>query len=656
VTGLDTSPRRREDAAQRDALQRLAAARSLARCWRAGDEVALDGALTELFANDPARRIEEVGPAALGLLREAFEALDDFLLGCVLGPGASELAWRRLFVPDEGGLPLPQLLMNAFWLRGTGSSRVGVGAPLPVAAELARLPGAQQGLLLARFCLRHDAATPLDLAALAAVLDARLRTLLETWLFRVYLMSPGTFLDEAVQENRRRVLRDYPRATADWAIGASWDPLASLVLYRASYVTEHERDFVEAAVTRRVAPALAGALGPAAAAPPRRTDRLGVITSRWTSIEPVHRCLAPLVEGILTPALESFPLDRDPRERPFGAGWRAGEVAVRETPRAGAQATLAEHARHLAERELDFLFFPEVGLDVTARCLATRRLARVQALGYGHPATSGSRAMDYFVGGAAVERDPRRYSERLVLVPGLGVASTPPPPPRAPRARPLDDERVQLFSVSSFDKLNPALLDAWGEVLFESPRAHLHMFPGWRLGRCQREQAALARSLPAGRVSLVGRLPRAALIDRLEDADVYLDSYPFGGFNTLIEVLSAGVPVVTFEGRLARNRFGAALLRLLGMPEELIARSWGTYVAAAARLVRDAGWRMELRARLGRERVLAALAAQDAAAHFAAAVEWMRAEGPRDGRPAAPVLVRAGEAPRVVEDLACLSR
>jgi predicted O-linked N-acetylglucosamine transferase (SPINDLY family) len=199
-------------------------------------------------------------------------------------------------------------------------------------------------------------------------------------------------------------------------------------------------------------------------------------------------------------------------------------------------------------------------------------------------------------------------------------------------------------SLASRQKLHPTLLAAWEAILGGRARAELELLPSVSPEQARRMVPGLAAHLPTTRVRLRPRVPREVVADLLVDADLYLDSYPFGGFNTLVEVLAAGCPVVTLEGSQARNRFGAAVLRRLGCPDWLIARDWAGYVTAARRLLDDARLRAEVRAAIGgRERVLAALADPAAERHFEAALAWMQARGPRAGRrPGPPVRVEAG--------------
>jgi predicted O-linked N-acetylglucosamine transferase (SPINDLY family) len=79
--------------------------------------------------------------------------------------------------------------------------------------------------------------------------------------------------------------------------------------------------------------------------------------------------------------------------------------------------------------------------------------------------------------------------------------------------------------------------------------------------------------------------------------DIYLDTFPFGGVNSLVDPLELGLPVVTWEGEPFRSRMGAALLRTLSLPD-LIAGNGADYHAIAVKLATDPAARESAGARV----------------------------------------------------------
>lgn len=87
--------------------------------------------------------------------------------------------------------------------------------------------------------------------------------------------------------------------------------------------------------------------------------------------------------------------------------------------------------------------------------------------------------------------------------------------------------------------------------------------------------------------------------------DVQLDTYPYGGWTTNMEAVYAGLPIVTQEGRMARTRWGAGILRAMGIREG-IARDEGEYVEWAVRYAQDRELRQRVRQQV-QERAFEAL-------------------------------------------------
>lgn len=256
--------------------------------------------------------------------------------------------------------------------------------------------------------------------------------------------------------------------------------------------------------------------------------------------------------------------------------------------------------------------------------------------------------MDYFIGGLDSEDGGTTYRERLVLLPGLGTVSNLPPSPLEGRRRPLSGDSCVFSSLSSIDKLNDELLTTWRGVLEAAgPSAELQHFPGARGGAATAiERAVHGRLGRNASYQLQPAMPRGVLLQRLQETDVLLDSFPFSGFNTLIDALSLSIPVVTLRRPGFAGVIGSAVMTKLGCARECVAESPIEYIAKAARLARDADLRLELRERLSRERVLPILCDTEFGAHFEAAVEWMRDAGPH--HPGPPVYIAAGEPPRVL--------
>jgi protein O-GlcNAc transferase len=270
--------------------------------------------------------------------------------------------------------------------------------------------------------------------------------------------------------------------------------------------------------------------------------------------------------------------------------------------------TVADWAKLIEQRQLDALIFPEVGMDADTLALATLRLAPRQFASWGHPETTGMPTIDYYLSADGFEPPDAddHYSEQLIRLPNLGVHYQPHPVTPAPvdfarygipndvpvficpgtpfKYRPQDDEALVDIA---------RRLGRCAFVFFEHDKAELSKRLHARLAAAFR----LADLDPQQFLIWVPWLPRAAFLGLMNQADVYLDTVGFSGFNTVMQAVQVHLPVVTMEGRFMRGRLGSGILRRLGMPE-LIAATKTNYVDIAATLAEDAAYRARVRRRL----------------------------------------------------------
>jgi len=268
-----------------------------------------------------------------------------------------------------------------------------------------------------------------------------------------------------------------------------------------------------------------------------------------------------------------------------------------------------EHwARFIHASRMDVLIYPEIGMDPTTARLASLRLAPVQATSWGQPQTSGLPTMDYYLSAEAFEPPDAQaqYTEVLELLPGTSCWL-----PRAAdegRAVQRSDLGLPAAEVLMLCPGTPfkyaAEHDAlWAEIARRVPGGRLVFFrgkPEALSGRLERRlRAAFERAglnFERHVVCLPWQDPQAFRAI-LAAADLYLDTVGFSGFNTALQAVHCGLPVVTREGRFMRGRLASGMLRHIGL-DELVAPSDAAYVELAVALANDGDRRRQLRERL----------------------------------------------------------
>lgn len=263
---------------------------------------------------------------------------------------------------------------------------------------------------------------------------------------------------------------------------------------------------------------------------------------------------------------------------------------------------LVAQQQAVAGLQLDVLFYPDIGMSPTTYFLAFARLAPVQAVGWGHPDTSGLDTLDYFVSADPIEPQgaDAHYTERLIRLSRLPCFYQPlVAPNRIPdrAALGLPEEGTLYVCPQSLFKFHPDFDAVLADIAAGDPAGHILVLEShvaaW---------SALLRRRWAGRhpilLERVRFLPRLAL-DRfmalLAHADVLLDPLHFGSGNTLYEGMVYGTPVVSWPGRFMRGRIVAGAYRQMRVAGAPIAERIDDYAPLALALGRDPERRAALR-------------------------------------------------------------
>lgn len=265
----------------------------------------------------------------------------------------------------------------------------------------------------------------------------------------------------------------------------------------------------------------------------------------------------------------------------------------------------------IMSKNFDVLIFPDIGMDPTTLRLGSLRLCPVQIASWGHPETSGLPTMDYYLSAEAFEppEADMAYSEKLIRLPHLGCCYQP---------RELSYELPDLSRLGINPKL-PLLLSPG--MSFKYAPAHDHVFVDIArcLGDCQivfftshdgltnrlqmRLKAAFeAAGLEFNRFCLfIPWQKPPAFYGLMKQATLFLDTLGFSGFNTAIQAIECGLPVITQEGRFMRGRLASGILNRMGL-SELVAGNKQDYVEKVVRMVQDSPYREGMRKRIVEDR------------------------------------------------------
>lgn len=231
-----------------------------------------------------------------------------------------------------------------------------------------------------------------------------------------------------------------------------------------------------------------------------------------------------------------------------------------------------------------------------------RRVAPVQVNYLGYPGTTGSSCHDYIVADGVVipEGGEEGYSEEVMRLPGCYLATDDQQPVGAvPERRELGllENQFVFCSLNGTQKISRSTFESWMRILGQVPDSVL-----WLLRENEGAEenlwvAAEAAGVSRERLVFASRIPAADHLGRLQQADLYLDTFPYTGHTTMADVLFVGVPGVTRMGRSFASRVAGSLLINAGL-EELVTEDPSAYEKLAVELASDEGRLAELKKKL----------------------------------------------------------
>jgi predicted O-linked N-acetylglucosamine transferase (SPINDLY family) len=229
------------------------------------------------------------------------------------------------------------------------------------------------------------------------------------------------------------------------------------------------------------------------------------------------------------------------------------------------------------------------GLTLGARHnILSYRPAPVQITWLGFPGPTGLPEIDYVVADSFVfppELEPF-FTEKPLRMPHTfqindRVREIGALPTRASNG--LPEDKFIFCSFNNSFKITPEMFGAWMRILQRVPDSILWLVADNDAVRSNLRRQAGLLGVAEERLHFAGRAVPAEYLARYQLADLFLDTYPFGAGTTASDALWAGLPLLTYTGRVFASRMAGSLLGAVNLPE-LIAYSLQEYEDKAVSL------------------------------------------------------------------------
>ncbi|OOR98421.1 adhesin [Canicola haemoglobinophilus] len=255
--------------------------------------------------------------------------------------------------------------------------------------------------------------------------------------------------------------------------------------------------------------------------------------------------------------------------------------------------------KEICEKNQAAIFYmPSLGMDLLSIFASNIRLAPIQAIALGHPATTHSDFIEYVI----VEDDyvgkEECFSEKLLRLPQNALPYVPSAlaPASVEYHMRENPEVVNIGIATTTMKLNPYFLQALKTIRDRAKvKVHFHFAIGLCAGVVYPYIKRFIKSYLGDCATTNEHVPYHQYLHILHNCDMMLNPFPFGNTNGIIDMVTLGLVGVCKTGAEVHEHIDEALFKRLGLPEWLIAHSADEYVERAIRLAENHQERLALR-------------------------------------------------------------
>ena len=245
---------------------------------------------------------------------------------------------------------------------------------------------------------------------------------------------------------------------------------------------------------------------------------------------------------------------------------------------------LTEKINIIKEFELDVIFYPDIGLSIEFYYLALIRLAKYQFTTFGHPETTGSKSIDYYlISKNCVNKNTQKhYSEKLLLMDYLPMVYSKPIVKKKLSENELKRKNIYSCPQTLF-KLHPDFDQIIFDILEKDKKAIVYLIKDrdkvWYKKLIKR--FSNNEKYDSKRIIFMDPLNQEDYLLHLGRASVLLDPIYYGAGNSFFESMLFGTPSVTLPTEHIKSRLVLGAYKQMGIKDAPIAVDIPNYVELA---------------------------------------------------------------------------
>lgn len=264
-----------------------------------------------------------------------------------------------------------------------------------------------------------------------------------------------------------------------------------------------------------------------------------------------------------------------------------------------------QFVRNLAEERKPHVFYmPSIGMFLNSIFMTNLRIAPVQMVALGHPATTQSKFIDYvvvedrYVG----EKTPELFSEELLRLPETVFYR----PSMFAQELKLNDKRefdpevVNIVMAATIMKFNPNMLEVLNQIIKRSKKKiHFHFLIGQAIGLTHMHvKNVITRVLGTQNCTVYEHQNYREYMQIMSHCDMFLNPFPFGNTNGIVDTITAGLPGICKTGPEVFEHIDEGMFSILDFPDWTVCETTEDYIQAALRMIENPLDRYEIAKRL----------------------------------------------------------
>lgn len=217
--------------------------------------------------------------------------------------------------------------------------------------------------------------------------------------------------------------------------------------------------------------------------------------------------------------------------------------------------------------------------------------APVQVSWAAYLASTGIPEIDYILGDPNVTPHDHKdlYTEKIYQLPNIWCPLSTSDLSEVNLKQRIIDENIIFGCFNNIKKINKNVIFAWSQILKNTSNSKLYLksneFNNLRFKK-DFEESFEKLGVLKEKLILEDQSERKKLLECYNKIDIALDTFPYTGGTTNLELSYMCVPLITIGGETFLSRCGASINKNLGM-NELIAKNIDEYIEIAINLAKD---------------------------------------------------------------------